>query len=131
MKFSLFSRIMFATLVLAFTTSVFAANDSHKSNFEISAATQVNGTTLPAGRLHSQMGRLRPTVQVSIMQGKKVVATASAEVVALDRKPASRRRKYRITPMATANSRLCNLRGRISLNWEQNQQGPMQDSSTN
>jgi len=50
MKSSLFSKVMFATLALALTTSAFAAStDSHKSNFEISAATQVNGTELPAG----------------------------------------------------------------------------------
>ncbi len=54
MKSMLFSRIIFATLVLAFTTSAFAASDSHKSSFEISAATQVNGTTLPAGEYTAQ-----------------------------------------------------------------------------
>lgn len=86
MKSSLFSKVMFATLALALTTSVFAASaDSHKSNFEISAATQVNGTELPAGDYTARWEGSGPTVQVSIMQGKKVVATVPAEVVALDR----------------------------------------------
>jgi len=86
MKSSLFSKVMFATLALALTTSAFAAStDSHKSNFEISAATQVNGTELPAGDYTARWEGSGPTVQVSIMQGKKVVATVPAEVVALDR----------------------------------------------
>jgi hypothetical protein len=85
MKSPLFSRIIFATLVLALTTSAFAASDSHKSNFEISSATQVNGTTLPAGEYTAKWEGSGPTVQLSIMQGRKVVATAPAQVVTLDR----------------------------------------------
>jgi ABC-type enterochelin transport system substrate-binding protein len=84
MKSSLFSRIIFATLALALTTSAFAS-DSHKSSFEISAATQVNGTTIPAGEYTAKWEGSGPTVEVSIMQGRKVVATAPAQVVTLDR----------------------------------------------
>ena len=86
MKSTLFSRIIFATLVLAFATSAFAASDSHKSSFEISAPTQVNGTTLQAGEYTAQWEGAGPAVQVNIMQGKKVVATAPAQVVTLDSK---------------------------------------------
>jgi hypothetical protein len=86
MKSTLFSRIILATLVLAFATSAFAASDSHKSSFELSAATQVNGTTLPAGDYTAQWEGSGPAVQVNIMQGKKVVATVPAQVVALDSK---------------------------------------------
>ncbi|MGZ4872093.1 MAG: hypothetical protein ACXVK3_09390 [Candidatus Angelobacter sp.] len=85
MKSSLFSRIIFATLALALTTSAFAASDSHKSSFEISAATQVNGTTIPAGEYTAKWEGSGPTVQVNIMQGRKVLATVPAQVVALDR----------------------------------------------
>jgi hypothetical protein len=85
MKSSLFSRIIFATLALAITTSAFAAGDSHKSSFEISAATQVNGTTLPAGDYTAKWEGSGPTVQVSIMQGRKVLATVPAQIVTLDR----------------------------------------------
>jgi hypothetical protein len=85
MKSSLFSRIIFATLALALTSSAFAAGDSHKSSFEISAATQVNGTTIPAGEYTAKWEGSGPTVQVSIMQGRKVVATAPAQIVTLDR----------------------------------------------
>jgi len=86
MKSTLFSRIIFATLVLAFTTSAFAASDFHKSSFQLSAATQVNGTTLPAGEYTAQWEGAGPTAQVNIMQGKKVLATAPAQVIALDSK---------------------------------------------
>jgi hypothetical protein len=86
MKSLLFSRIIFATLVLALTTSAFAASDSHKGSFEIGAPTQVNGTTLPAGAYTAQWEGAGPTVQINILQGKKVVATAPAQLVALDSK---------------------------------------------
>lgn len=86
MKSPLFSRIIFATLALALTSSAFAASDSHKSSFEIGAATQVNGTTLPAGEYTAQWEGSGPAVQVNIMQGKKVVATVPAQVVSLDTK---------------------------------------------
>ena len=85
MKSSLFSRIIFATLAVVFTTSAFAA-DAQKASFEISAATQVNGTTLPAGEYTAQWEGSGPTVQINIMQGRKVVATAPAQVVNLDSK---------------------------------------------
>jgi hypothetical protein len=71
---------------LALTSSAFAANDSHKSSFEIGAPTQVNGTTLPAGEYTAQWEGSGPAVQVNILQGKKVVATAPAQLVALESK---------------------------------------------
>ena len=86
MKSTLFSRIIFATMVLAVTTSAFAASDSHKSSFQLSAATQVNGTTLPAGEYTAEWEGSGPTAQVNIMQGKKVLATAPAQVIALESK---------------------------------------------
>jgi hypothetical protein len=84
MKSSLFSKIIFVALALALSASSFAANDSHKSNFEISAPTEVNGTQLPAGEYTAKWEGSGPTVQVSILQGKKVLATVPAQVVALD-----------------------------------------------
>ena len=86
MKSSLFSKIIFATLALALASSAFAASDSHKGSFEIGAATQVNGTTLPAGEYTAQWEGSGPAVQVNIMQGRKVVATAPAQVVTLESK---------------------------------------------
>jgi hypothetical protein len=85
MKSSLFSRILFATLVLTLTTGAFAA-DTHKSSFEISAPTQVNGTQIPAGEYTARWEGSGPSVQVSIMQGKKVLATVPAQIVALSQR---------------------------------------------
>src|ERR1700704_5347694 len=84
MKSSLYSKIIFAALALGLATAAFASGDSHKSNFEISAPAQVNGTTIPAGEYTAKWEGSGPTVQVSIMQGKKVVATVPAQVVTLD-----------------------------------------------
>jgi hypothetical protein len=83
MKSSLFFKIIFATLTLALATGAFAANDVHKSSFEISAAAQVNGKQIPAGEYTAKWEGSGPTVQVSIMKGKNVVATVPAQVVEL------------------------------------------------
>jgi hypothetical protein len=86
MKSLSFSRTIVATLALALATSAFAGSDSHKSNFEIANATQVNGTTIPAGEYTAHWEGSGPTVQVSILQGKKVVATVPAQLITLDSK---------------------------------------------
>ena len=83
MKSSLFFKIIFATLAVALTTGAFAANDVHKSNFEISAPTQVNGKQIPAGEYTAKWEGSGPTVQVNIMKGKNVVATVPAQIVEL------------------------------------------------
>ena len=88
MKSSLFSRIIFATLTLALTVNAFAASDTHKSSFQISTPAQVNGTQIPAGEYTAKWDGAGPAVQVSIMQGKKVLATVPAQVVTLSQ-PAS------------------------------------------
>ena len=84
MKSSLFSKIILAISALALASSAVAASDSHKGSFEIAAATQINGTTLPAGEYTAKWEGSGPTVQVNIMQGRKVIATVPAQVVALD-----------------------------------------------
>jgi hypothetical protein len=83
MKSTLFSRIIIASLVLMLAGGAFAASGSHKENFQISAPTQVNGTQLPAGDYQARWEGSGPTVQVSITQGKKVIATVPAQVVEL------------------------------------------------
>ena len=84
MKSSIFSKIILALLTLGLTISAFAAGDSHKSSFEISQPAQVNGTQIPAGEYTAKWEGAGPTVQVSIMQGKKVLATVPAQVVQLN-----------------------------------------------
>jgi hypothetical protein len=87
MKSSLFSKVIFATLVLTLTAGAFAA-DAHKSSFEISAPTQVNGTQIPAGEYTAKWEGPGPSVQVSIIQGRKVLATVPAQIVALSQRAA-------------------------------------------
>lgn len=83
MKSTLFSRIMIASLALLLAGSAFAASAAHKDTFHILAPTQVNGTQLPAGDYEARWEGSGPTVQVSITQGKKVVATVPAQLVDL------------------------------------------------
>jgi len=97
MKSSLFSKFLFAALALTLSASAFAV-DSHKSSFEISAPTQVNGTMLPAGDYTAKWEGSGPTVQVRIMQGKKVVATVPAQVVTLDRAASDTQAEIRNSP---------------------------------
>jgi hypothetical protein len=85
MKSSLFSKIIFATLAFTLTTGAFAASNSHKSNFEISTPAQINGTQIPAGEYTAKWEGSGPTVQVSLMKGKKVLATVPAQVIQLDK----------------------------------------------
>jgi hypothetical protein len=87
MKFSLFSRIVIVSLALMLAGSAFAANGSHKDTFQILAPTQVNGTQLPAGDYEARWEGSGPTVQVSITQGKKVIATVPAQLVDLNAVP--------------------------------------------
>jgi len=84
MKFSLFPRIITAMLALAFTTSAFCASETHKADFQLSEAAQVNGQLLPAGEYTARWEGSGPSVQVSIMQGKTVIVTVPAQVVALN-----------------------------------------------
>jgi hypothetical protein len=87
MKSSLFSKIIFASLALVLAGSAFAANAAHKQSFEISAPTQVNGTLLSPGEYQAQWEGSGPSVQVSITQGKKLIATVPAQIVELVQAP--------------------------------------------
>lgn len=85
MKSMLFSRMIPALLALTLAGSAFAGNGSHKESFQISADAQVNGKQLPAGEYEARWEGSGPAVQVSITQGKKVIATVPAQVVDLQK----------------------------------------------
>jgi hypothetical protein len=108
MKSSLFSKIIFASLALVLAGSAFAANAAHKQSFEISAPTQVNGTLLSPGEYQAQWEGSGPSVQVSITQGKKVIATVPAEVVELGQAPSDN--EAEIKNSASGNRELTSLR---------------------
>jgi len=73
-------------LTLALATSAFAANDTHKGNFQISSPTQVNGKQLPPGDYVAKWEGSGPTVQVDIVRNGKVLTTVPAQLVNLDQK---------------------------------------------
>jgi hypothetical protein len=85
MKSTLFSKLIVASMALVLAGSAFAGNASHKESFQVSGPTQVNGKQLAAGDYEAIWEGSGPTVQVTITQGKKVVATVPAQMVELDR----------------------------------------------
>ena len=86
MKSSLFSKIMMMVFALALATSAFAANDTHKGNFQIGSTTQVNGKQLPAGDYVARWEGTGPSVRVDIISNGKVLMTVPAQLVNLDQK---------------------------------------------
>jgi hypothetical protein len=67
-------------LALMLASSAFAAS---KGSLQLSDAVTLNGTTLKAGEYKVQWEGSGPNVEVSILQGKNVVATTTAHVVDL------------------------------------------------
>ncbi len=82
---SLFSRIISVSLALVLAGSAFAANGSHKENFQIGAPAQVNGTVLPAGDYEARWEGSGPALHVNTTQGRKVIATVPAQLVNLQK----------------------------------------------
>jgi len=79
------SKSLFLGLALLLATSAFAAS---KGSLQVQEPITVNGTKLAAGDYKLQWDGTGPSVELSIMQGKKVVAKVPAHVVDLD-KPSS------------------------------------------
>ncbi len=86
MKSGFLSKLIAALFVLSLAGSAFAVSASHKENFQISSSAQLNGKELPAGDYEARWDGSGPTVQVTITQGKKVIATAPADIVQLEKR---------------------------------------------
>jgi hypothetical protein len=80
MKFATVSKISVIGLVLLLSMSAFAAT---KGSLQIGDPVTLNGTTLKPGDYKLQWEGAGPNVELNILQGKKVVAKASAHVVDL------------------------------------------------
>jgi hypothetical protein len=80
MKSSQSLKVSLLLFALSLVSAAFAA-DVMKGTFQISAPTQVNGTTLPAGEYVAKWSGSGPTVQVSIARDGKTVVTAPATLV--------------------------------------------------
>jgi hypothetical protein len=74
------SKIMVLGLALLLAASAFAAT---KASLQLGRPVTVNGTTLQPGDYKVQWEGDGPNVQVSILQGKNVVAKAPAHMVEL------------------------------------------------
>jgi hypothetical protein len=80
MKFATVSKSLVLGLALLLASSAFAAT---KASLQLSSAVTVNGTTLKAGEYKLQWDGNGPNVELSILQGKNVVAKTSAHLVEL------------------------------------------------
>ena len=81
MKFASVSKTLVLGLAVLLASSAFAAT---KGNLNLLSAVTVNGTTLKPGDYKVQWDGSGPNVEVSVMQGKNVVAKVPAKVVDLD-----------------------------------------------
>jgi hypothetical protein len=75
------SKSLFLGLALLLATSAFAAN---KGSLTVQEPVMVNGTKLPAGDYKVQWEGTGPSVELSITQGKKVIAKVPAQIVNLE-----------------------------------------------
>jgi hypothetical protein len=86
MKFATVTKSLVMGLALTLASSAFAAS---KANLTLNNPTNINGTKLKAGDYKLEWDGSGPNVEVSIMQGKKVVAKVPAKVVDLNQSSAS------------------------------------------
>jgi hypothetical protein len=86
MKISGVSKGLLLSVALLLGANAFAAN---KGSLQISNAVMVNGKQLKAGDYAVKWEGAGPDVQVSIMKGKNVVATAPAHLINLNNSVAS------------------------------------------
>ncbi len=81
MKFATVSKSLILGLALLLASSAFAAT---KGSLHLSSPATVNGTALKPGEYNLRWEGTGPSVDVSIMQGNKVVAKVPARVVDLN-----------------------------------------------
>ena len=82
MKFATVSKSLVLGLALTLASTAFAAS---KANLTLNNPTSVNGTTLKPGDYKLEWDGSGPNVEVSILQGKKVVTKVPAKLVDLDK----------------------------------------------
>ena len=80
------SKSLFLGLALLLATTAFAAN---KGSLQIQEPVNVNGTTLKPGDYKLEWDGNGPSVELSIMQGKKLITKVPAHVVDLSRPSAN------------------------------------------
>jgi len=83
MKFAIVSKSLVVGLALLMASSAVAAT---KASLSLQSPVTVNGTTLKPGDYKLEWDGSGPNVELSIMQGKMVLAKVPAKVVDLDSK---------------------------------------------
>jgi len=86
MKFATVSKSLIMGLALLLASSAFATT---KASLTIGDPVTVNGTKLKAGEYKLEWEGSGPSVEVSIMQGKRVIAKVPAKVVPLNQAPSN------------------------------------------
>ena len=86
MKFATVTKSLVVGLALTLASSAFAAS---KANLTLNNPTSINGTKLKAGDYKLEWDGSGPNVEVSIMQGKKVITKVTAKVVDLNQSSAN------------------------------------------
>jgi hypothetical protein len=81
MKFATISKSVVLGLAVLLASSAFAAS---KANLTLQNPTTINGTKLKAGEYKLEWDGAGPNVEVSIRQGKNVLAKVPAKVVDLN-----------------------------------------------
>jgi hypothetical protein len=81
MKFATVSKSLVLGLAFLLASSAFAAT---KASLQLSNAVTVNGTKLKPGDYKLQWEGAGPDVELSILQGSKVLAKVPAHVIELD-----------------------------------------------
>ena len=84
MKFATVSKSLVMGLAMTLASSAFAAS---KANLTLNNPTSINGTKLKPGEYKLEWDGSGPNVEVSIVQGKKVVTKVPAKIVDLDKAP--------------------------------------------
>ena len=87
MKFANISKGLLLGLALLLATSVFAA--SNRGSMELLDPVTVSGKQLPAGEYFVKWDGSGPNIELNILKGNKVVATAPARLVDLSQKSSS------------------------------------------
>jgi hypothetical protein len=80
MKLNNFAKVMVLGLAVLLATGAFASN---KGSLHVQEAVQLNGQPIPAGDYQVRWEGTGSNVEVSVMQGKKVVTKTSAKLIDL------------------------------------------------
>jgi hypothetical protein len=86
MKFTTVAKSVMLGLAILLASSAFAAT---KGSLQISHPVTLNGTQLKPGDYKVEWDGSGPNVEVSILQGKNLIAKTSAKVVEMSAAPAS------------------------------------------